>query len=182
MKLDHFHIAQGHSRAQRHGQSIAALVARRRVKSGHRRSSSGGQQHGLGLDENEFAAARVYHEHPRERRSVGGLDEFNRAVLFEPVEFARPNLFGQVVDDRDASQIPLMDGTIERLASEDLLVHGRVGVSVEEVPSSFSSPRMRSIALVTRVLARSWSASHLLPSIVSMKWRAIESPEASAVL
>ena len=35
---------------------------------------------------------------------------------------------------------------------------------------------MRSTALVTSVHARSWSGSHLPPSIVSMKWRSTESP------
>ena len=35
---------------------------------------------------------------------------------------------------------------------------------------------------VTSVQARSWSESHLPPSIVSMKWRSTESPAASATL
>ena len=56
------------------------------------------------------------------------------------------------------------------------------GLRSKKQPSSFSSSWMRSIAPVTSVHARSWSGSHLPPSIVSMKWRSTESPGASATL
>src|SRR5690606_23430448 len=56
------------------------------------------------------------------------------------------------------------------------------GLRSKTQPIPFSSARMRSSALVTSVQARSWSASHLLPSMVSMKCRSIESPGASATL
>ncbi len=56
------------------------------------------------------------------------------------------------------------------------------GLRSKKQPSSFSSSWMRSMAPVTSVQARSWSGSHLPPSIVSMKWRSTESPSASATL
>jgi hypothetical protein len=90
-------------------------------------------------------------------------------VLFKPGNAARPDLFGQPVDDLDARQIAL--------------VHGAVGVW----PTNFSGARCRRVAVEngqlvfeTRAPARppwspasgrSWSDSHLLPSIVSMKCR-----------
>ena len=49
-------------------------------------------------------------------------------------------------------------------------------------PISFSSSCTRSMALVTSVHAISWLGSHLPPSMVSMKWRSMESPGLSATL
>jgi hypothetical protein len=56
------------------------------------------------------------------------------------------------------------------------------GLRSKKQPSSFSSSCTRSTALFTSVHASSWSDSHLLPSMVSMKWRSTESPAASATL
>ena len=56
------------------------------------------------------------------------------------------------------------------------------GLRSKKQPSSFSSSRILSTASVTSFQARSWSGSHLPPSMVSMKWRSIESSFASATL
>src|ERR1700722_569347 len=50
------------------------------------------------------------------------------------------------------------------------------GLRSKKQPISFSSSRTRSMARVTKVQASSWWGSHLPPSMVSMKWRSIESP------
>jgi hypothetical protein len=56
------------------------------------------------------------------------------------------------------------------------------GLRSKKQPSSFSSSLILSIARTTSFHASSWSGSHLPPSIVSMKWRSIESSFASATL
>ncbi len=56
------------------------------------------------------------------------------------------------------------------------------GLRSKKHPSSFSSSRIRSTAVLTSVQARSWSGSHWPPSMVSMKWRSMESPGARATL
>src|SRR5712691_2687575 len=56
------------------------------------------------------------------------------------------------------------------------------GLRSKKQPTSFSSSRTRSTALITRVQASSWCASHLPPSMVSMKCRSTESPGWSATL
>ena len=61
-----------------------------------------------------------------------GLDELDRAMLFEPVDAARPHLLGEPVDDLDAGQVALVHGAVEGLAGERLLVDGAVGIAVEE--------------------------------------------------
>ena len=56
------------------------------------------------------------------------------------------------------------------------------GLRSKKQPISFSSSVTRSIALVTSVQAKSWSGSHLPPSIVSMKCRSTELPRWIATL
>ena len=53
-------------------------------------------------------------------------------MLLEPIDAARPHLLGQPVDDLDAGQVALVHGAVEGLAGERLLMHGAVGIAIEE--------------------------------------------------
>ena len=132
VELHHLHVAQRQPGAQRHGQPVAALVARGRVVLVHRRPAAGGQQHRPRLHEHEAAVAHVDQQHAGQRAAVGGLDELDGAVLLQPRDAARPHLLGQAVDDLDAGQVALVHRAVEGLAGEGLLVHAAVGVAVEE--------------------------------------------------
>src|SRR5690606_37440871 len=52
--------------------------------------------------------------------------------LFEAVNTARPDLLHEPVDDLNAGQVALVDGAVEALARERLLVDRAVGITVEE--------------------------------------------------
>ena len=94
---------------------------------------------------------------------------------------ARPHLLGQSVDDLDAGQVALVDGAIEvgrRTPSGERAVR----IAVEEAADLVLELVTRSIRLVTSVQAKSWSGSHLPPSMVSMKCRSTESPAGIATL
>ena len=132
MKLHHFHVTQRKPGSERHRHAVARLVARRRVKLVHGRPAAGGEQHGLRLHEHEFAAAHVYHQHAGKRITCLVLHELDRAVLLEPVDAARPHLFGKPVDDFDAGQIAFVHGAVERLPRERLLVNRAIGIAVEK--------------------------------------------------
>ena len=73
MELDHLHVAQRQTRAQRHGETVHALVAGRRVIAVHGRAAAGRQQHGLRRDEAELAGADVDHQHAGERAVLAGM-------------------------------------------------------------------------------------------------------------
>ena len=183
MELHHLHVAQREPGAQRHREAVAALVARGRVEAVHRRTAAGGEQH-----RSSPARRRI---RPRACRSSARrrcapsrvLHELDRAMLLEALDARDPHLLGEAVDDLDAGEVALVHGAVEGLARRRPS-GARVpsGLRSKKQPSSFSSSWMRSIALVTSVQARSWSGSHLPPSIVSMKWRSTESPGASATL
>src|SRR6185437_331107 len=64
--------------------------------------------------------------------AVAGANERDRAMLLEPRDVARPDLLGQAIDDLDAGEIALMDGTVEGLTGEGLLVDRAIRVAVEE--------------------------------------------------
>ena len=132
MELHHFHVAERQAGAQRHRQAVAGFVARRRVIAVHGRPAAGGEQHRLGLDEDEFAASHVDHEDARQRIAPGGLDEGDGAVVLEEADIGGHHLFHQPVDDLDAGQIALVHRAVEALAGERFLMHGAVGVAVEE--------------------------------------------------
>ncbi len=131
MELHHLHVAQREPRAQRHRHAVAALVARGRVEAIHRGAAAGGEQHALRLHEDEAALANVDHHHTGER-AIGGQHELERAVLLQALHARHPHLLGQAVDDLDAGEIPLVDGAVEGLARERLLVDRAVGVAIEE--------------------------------------------------
>ena len=59
-------------------------------------------------------------------------DELDGAMLLEPADAPGPDLLGQAVDDLDAGEVALVDGAVEGLAGEGLLVDAAVGVAVEE--------------------------------------------------
>ena len=123
------------SEAQRHRETVAALVAGRRVEPVHRRTAAGGEQHGLRLHEDVFAGANVDQQDSCRRAHAvvrGGRDEIERAMLFQPVDAARPHLLREPVHDLDAGEITLVHGAIERLPGKCLLVDRAVGVAVEE--------------------------------------------------
>ena len=134
MKLHHLHVAQRQPCVERHGQPVAALVAGRRVELVHRRAAAGREQHGARFDEQECAVVDVDHQHAGERAAIGGLDQLDGAMLFEPRDVARPDLLGQPVDDLDARQIALVDRAVERLSREGLLMDRAVRVAVEKAP------------------------------------------------
>ena len=75
-----------------------------------------------------------------------------------------------------------MHGAVEGLPGEGLLMHGAVGIAVEEAAEfgfQFADALGRGL---TSSQARSWSLSQPPPSIVSMKWRSTESSGDSATL
>ena len=132
MELHHLHVAELQAGAQRHRQAVAGFVARRRVIAVHGRPAAGGEQHRLGFDEDEIAAPHVDHEDARQRIALDGLDEGDGAVVLEAADIGGQHLFHQPVDDLDAGQIALVHRAVEALAGERLLMHGAVGVAVEE--------------------------------------------------
>ncbi len=132
VELHHLHVAQGQARLQRHGHAVAGFIARGRVIFVHRRAAAGGEQNGARLDEDELAAAHVDHQHARQGIAVAGANERNGAMLFETLDVARPHLLGEPVDDLDAGEVALVDGAVEGLAGEGLLMDRAVGVAIEE--------------------------------------------------
>jgi hypothetical protein len=58
--------------------------------------------------------------------------QFNRAMLLQAFDVARPDLLGEPVDDLDAGEIALVHGAIETLPGEGLLVHRAIRIAVEE--------------------------------------------------
>ena len=131
MELHHFHVAQRQPGAKRHRETIAALVARRRVEPVHRRAAAGGEQHARACTNSGCAGAHVDHRDTGERAIARG-DEVDRAMLLEPPDPARPDLLGEPADDLDAGQVALVDGAIERLPGECLLVDRTVRIAIEE--------------------------------------------------
>ena len=71
-------------------------------------------------------------QHAGEPGAVGRRNEIERAVILQPPHVAPPDLLGQAVDDLDAGEIALVHGAVEGLPGERLLVHGAVGIAVEE--------------------------------------------------
>ena len=53
-------------------------------------------------------------------------------MLLQPIDAARPHLFGQPIDDLDAGQVALVHRAVEGLPGERLLVDGAVGIAVEK--------------------------------------------------
>ena len=53
-------------------------------------------------------------------------------MILQPPHVAPPDLLGQPVDDLDAGEIALVHGAVEGLPGERLLMHGAVGIAVEE--------------------------------------------------
>ena len=132
MELHHLHVAQRQAGAQRHREAIATLVTGRRMVFVHGRAATGRQQHSARLDEYEFAAAHIDHQHAGDRTPIRGSNQLDGAVLLETIDAARPNLLGQPIDDLDAGQIALVHGPVEGLPRERLLMHRAVRVAIEE--------------------------------------------------
>ena len=53
-------------------------------------------------------------------------------MILEPPHVAPPHLLGEPVDDLDAGEVALVHGAVEGLPGERLLMHGAVGIAVEE--------------------------------------------------
>ena len=121
----------GKAGAQRHGQPIHALVARRRVIAIHGRAAAGCEQHGLRGHKTEFAGADVDHQDAGEL-AVFGRDERDGAVLFQPLDRPRPYLLHQPVDDLDSGEVTLVHRAVEGLAGKGLAVERAVGIAIEE--------------------------------------------------
>ena len=131
VELHHLHVAQRQARLQRHRHAVAGLVARRRVVAVHGGAAAGREQHGLRPHEAQRARADVDQQHAGEPRAVAGGDQRRRPVLLQPRHRPRPDLLHQPVDDLDAGQVPLVDGAVEGLPGERLLVDAAVGIAVE---------------------------------------------------
>ena len=101
-------------------------------KAVHGRPAAGREQNGLRLDQNVLAVAHVDQQHAGERVTVGGQDEFQRPMLFQSRDAARPHLLRQAIDDLDAGQVALVHGAIEGLAGERFLVDRAVGIAIEK--------------------------------------------------
>ncbi len=178
VELHHLHVAQRQAEPQRHGDAVHALVARRRVVAIHRRAAAGREQHRVGRDEVQRAAADVGEQHAGERAAVARGDEGERAMLLQPGDAgACPHLLHQAVDDLDAGEVALVDGAVEGLAGERLATcRAAVEVAVEEAADLVLEARApaRPRASTWRPGELTWWGSHLPPSMVSMKCRSIE--------
>ena len=93
---------------------------------------------GVGVDVEEFQRRReevfrrIEHVDAAEARAVGGRDQIERAVILQPPHVAPPDLLGQAIDYLDAGEVAFVHGAVEGLPGERLLVHGAVGIAVEE--------------------------------------------------
>ena len=132
MELHHLHVAQRQAGAQRHRHAVAGLVAGRRVIEVHGRPAAGREQRRPRAHQQRLAGAHVEHVDAGEARAVGRRNEIERAVVLQPPHVAPPDLLGQPVDDLDAGEIALVHGAVEGLPGERLLMHGAVGIAVEE--------------------------------------------------
>src|SRR2546423_15539804 len=94
MELHHLHVAQREPRTQRHGETVAALVAGGRVIAIHRRSATRGKQYRLCTHEEIVAGAHVDEEHTRDRRAVRRLDQLDGAMLLQALNAPCPYLLG----------------------------------------------------------------------------------------
>ena len=132
MKLHHLHVAKRQAGAQRHRHAVARLVAGRRVIEIHGRPAAGREQRRARAHHQRLAGPHVEHVDAGEARAVGRRNEIERAVILQPPHVAPPDLLGQPIDDLDAGEIALVHGAVEGLPGERLLVHGAVGIAVEE--------------------------------------------------
>lgn len=132
VELHHLHVAEREAGPQRHGHAVARLVARRRVIPVHGRPAAGREKHGACLNEHEIARPHVDEQHAGNGVAMRRPDQFDRPMLFQPVDAAGPYLFSEPVDDLDPGQVALVDGPVEGLAGEGLLMDGAVGIAVEE--------------------------------------------------
>ena len=127
VELHHLHVAERQARLQGHRHAVAGLVARRRVVAVHGGAAAGREQHGLRAHEAQRAGADVDQEDARQAASRRGEGtKRRRAVLLQPCDRPRPDLLHQPVDDLDAGQVALVDGAVEGLAGERLLVDAAV--------------------------------------------------------
>ena len=122
----------GKAGAQRHRHAVARLVAGRRVIEIHGRPAAGREQRRPRAHHQRLAGPHVEHVDAGEARAVGRRNEIERAVILQPPHVAPPDLLGEPVDDLDAGEIALVHGAVEGLPGERLLVHGAVGIAVEE--------------------------------------------------
>src|SRR5882672_1339697 len=53
-------------------------------------------------------------------------------MLFQAPNVPSPYLLGETVDDLDPGQVALVDGAVEALPGERLLVNGAVGIAIEK--------------------------------------------------
>ena len=53
-------------------------------------------------------------------------------MLFQALNIARPDLLGKTANNFNACQVTLMNRAVKALSSKGLLMHGAVGVAVEE--------------------------------------------------
>ena len=94
---------------------------------------------------------------PASSAAVGGRDEVERAVVFEATDVAAPDLFGEAVDDLDAGEVALVHGAVEGLPGKGLLMHGAVGIAVEEAAELGLQLADAARRGLTSSQARSWS-------------------------
>ena len=98
----------------------------------HGGATASGQKHRLGLHKHILPTAHVDHEHARQGLTIYRLDQLDRAVLLEPVDAARPDLFGQAVDDFNAGKVSLVHRAVEGLTGKGFLMDGAVRVAIKK--------------------------------------------------
>ena len=69
---------------------------------------------------------------PASSPAVRRWNEVERTVILDAAHIAPPDLLGQAIDDFDPGQIAFMHGAVESLTGERFLMHGAVGIAVEE--------------------------------------------------
>ena len=133
MELHHLHVAQRQPRAQRHRETIAALVAGRACgtcTSSDRRRSRAAPPSPARRRTRRCACRPAARRRARRRRRV--CIKSSARCSSSRRDAARPDLLGQPVDDLDAGEVALVHRAVERLAGERLLVDRAVGIAIEE--------------------------------------------------
>src|SRR5262249_501757 len=94
--------------------------------------AAGRQQRRARAYQQGFAGAHIEQIDASEPAAVRRWNQIERAVVFQTPCLAPPDLLGKPVDDLNAGEIALVHGPVKCLTSKRLLMHGSVGVAVEE--------------------------------------------------
>ena len=132
VKLHHLHVSRREAESERHGQTVHALVAGRRVVAIHGGATAGGHQNRSCTNESEYAATHVDEQDAGQAVACPARNQCDGAVLFHPLDRAAEHLLHQPADNLDAREVALVNRPIERLSGEGLVVQRTIRISVEE--------------------------------------------------